>query len=42
VHVTVGDDYVEVKENEHAVVPQQRHGVLAMEDSVALLTVVRY
>lgn len=42
VHVTVGDDYVEVKENEHAVVPQDRHGVLAKEDSVALLTVVRY
>src|SRR5699024_2288031 len=41
VQVTVGDDAIEVQENEHAVVPQQRHGLLATEDSAVLLTVVR-
>src|SRR5699024_2382970 len=42
VHVTVGEDAIEVKEDEHAVVPQQRHGLVAVEDSAVLLTVVRY
>ena len=42
VQVTVGEDAIEVKEDEHAVVPQQRHGLVAVEDSAVLLTVVRY
>ncbi len=41
VRLTAGDDAWELGADEHIVIPQQRHGLLALEESAALLTVVR-
>lgn len=41
VRLTAGEDSLDLSADEHAVVPQQRHGLLALEDSAVLLTVVR-
>lgn len=41
VRLTAGEEHLDLNANEHVVVPQQRHAVLALEDSAVLLTVVR-
>jgi len=41
VRLTAGSDTWELPADTHVVIPQQRHGLLALEDSAALLTVVR-
>ncbi|MFH0412273.1 cupin [Corynebacterium sp. L4756] len=40
VKLTAAEDSLELGANDHAVVPQQRHGLTALEDSAVLLTVV--
>lgn len=41
VRMRAGDAAWEFGENEHAVIPQERHDLLALEDSAVLLTVVK-
>jgi quercetin dioxygenase-like cupin family protein len=40
VRLTAGDERCDLSANEHIVIPQQRHGLLALEDAAVLLTVV--
>lgn len=39
--VTAGEDTWELATHGHMVIPEQRHNLLALEDAVVLLTVVR-
>lgn len=41
VQLTAGERSWELGAGEHIVIPDERHGVLALEDSAVLLTVVR-
>lgn len=40
VRLTADDERCDLSANEHIVIPQQRHGLLALEDAAVLLTVV--
>ena len=41
IQLTAGQESLDLAADEHVVIPQQRHAVLALEDSAVLLTVVR-
>ena len=41
VRVTWADDAVELDAGEHLVIPQQRHGLVALTDAVVLLTAAK-
>jgi quercetin dioxygenase-like cupin family protein len=41
VRLTAGDNAWELGPQDHLVIPQSRHGLLALEDSAVLLTIAR-